>query len=200
MSFSSEAGVKIVMQTAAVFFEDLGRAASKAGSTLRGALEIGETPKFEALPPAEAQAEGGDSGKGKKGKKKKKDGEKRAPTEYNLFIKANTTRVREANPGIKQTEIMTMLGAEWKKKKQEAAAKREADKAAGGADDTDDEGDVAGTQQTAEVGMEYGAKHTPSTQKKKRHAEEGEGTGKKKKKKHKVDKEKKKKHHSSSSD
>ena len=41
--------------------------------------------------------------------------QKRAPTEYNLFVKANTARVREANPGMKQTEIMAMLGAEWKK-------------------------------------------------------------------------------------
>ena len=39
--------------------------------------------------------------------------QKRAPTEYNLFVKANTARVREANPGMKQTEIMAMLGAEY---------------------------------------------------------------------------------------
>ena len=54
-----------------------------------------------------------------KGKKaaKAEPKEKRAPTEYNLFIKAKIAEIKGDNPGLKGTELMKRATDAWKKRK-----------------------------------------------------------------------------------
>ena len=64
--------------------------------------------------------------KGEKPKKKKakktEDGEekkKRAPTEYNLFVKDTMGVVKEENPEMSRQDLMREVGRMWKEKKEE---------------------------------------------------------------------------------
>lgn len=48
---------------------------------------------------------------------------KRAPTEYNLFMKDKIKELREAHPDIDKTELMRMGAKEWQKLKAEKTEK-----------------------------------------------------------------------------
>ena len=41
----------------------------------------------------------------------------RAPNAYNIFVKSNFAKVKKDNPTVDNREIMTLIGAEWKKSK-----------------------------------------------------------------------------------
>jgi hypothetical protein len=41
----------------------------------------------------------------------------RAPNAYNIFVKNNFAKVKKDNPSVDNREIMTLIGAEWKKSK-----------------------------------------------------------------------------------
>lgn len=44
---------------------------------------------------------------------------KRAPTEYNLFMKERITKLRQEHPAIDKKELMSMGAKEWQKQKAE---------------------------------------------------------------------------------
>lgn len=52
-------------------------------------------------------------------KKKKRDGPKRAPSAYNLFIKENITLLKNKFPELKHTELMVKAAILWNKNKEE---------------------------------------------------------------------------------
>ena len=48
--------------------------------------------------------------------KRKSSGVKRkGPSPYNLFVKEMSPKIRKENPGLKQKEVMALIGKEWKK-------------------------------------------------------------------------------------
>jgi hypothetical protein len=53
----------------------------------------------------------------KKSLKGKSSGRGKSP--YNLFVAKQSPIIRAANPGLKQPEIMKLIGAEWKKQKKQ---------------------------------------------------------------------------------
>ncbi len=76
---------------------------------LRGLLADAEIPSKTA----DIKKALGGGKESKKTKKAKKAGQKR-PTAYLLFCGDNRSRITEENPGIKGTDVMRKLGAEWK--------------------------------------------------------------------------------------
>ena len=46
-------------------------------------------------------------------KKKKRNGVKRAPTEYNLFVKDQMQKLKEDSPDLKNKELMAKAAALW---------------------------------------------------------------------------------------
>ena len=51
-------------------------------------------------------------------KKKKRDGPKRSPSKYNIFIKNNMKTLKEEYPDLKHTELMTKAADLWRKEKE----------------------------------------------------------------------------------
>lgn len=52
-------------------------------------------------------------------KKKKRDGPKRAPSAYNIFIKENIILLKNEFPELKHTELMVKAAILWNKNKEE---------------------------------------------------------------------------------
>lgn len=50
-------------------------------------------------------------------KTKQKREQKRVPTEYNIYVKANMSEVREANPGIKPKVALSIIADKWRQYK-----------------------------------------------------------------------------------
>ena len=48
-------------------------------------------------------------------KTKKTKRRKRGPSPYNKFVKEMSPKLRKANPGLKQPQIMKLIAEEWKK-------------------------------------------------------------------------------------
>ena len=51
-------------------------------------------------------------------KKKKKNGVKRAPTEYNLFVKEQMQKLKEDSPDLKNKELMAKAASLWQEHKE----------------------------------------------------------------------------------
>lgn len=51
-------------------------------------------------------------------KKKKTEGEKKAPSEYNLFIKEAIKKIKEENPDVDRKNLMPMAAKRWNEYKQ----------------------------------------------------------------------------------
>ena len=60
-------------------------------------------------------------------KAKKEDGgeekKKRAPTPYNLYVKATMSGVKESNPEMSRQDLMREVGRMWREKKEEEEKK-----------------------------------------------------------------------------
>jgi hypothetical protein len=58
---------------------------------------------------------------------KKKSGEKKEPSKYNIFIKDEIARIREANPDVDNKQLMSLAASKWKEHKamNEASAETE---------------------------------------------------------------------------
>ena len=52
-------------------------------------------------------------------KKKKRDGPKRPPSAYNIFIKENMNKLKTEHPELKHTELMVKAAILWNKTKDE---------------------------------------------------------------------------------
>lgn len=48
---------------------------------------------------------------------KKKSGEKKEPSKYNIFIKDEIARIREANPDVDNKQLMSLAASKWKEHK-----------------------------------------------------------------------------------
>lgn len=46
--------------------------------------------------------------------KKKSTGEKKPPSKYNIFIKEEIQRIKQANPDVDNKKLMSMAAANWK--------------------------------------------------------------------------------------
>lgn len=53
-------------------------------------------------------------------KKKKREGPKRAPSAYNLFVKEQISKLKVEHPDTKYTELMVMASKLWNKQKEES--------------------------------------------------------------------------------
>lgn len=56
-------------------------------------------------------------------KKKKRDGPKRAPSAYNIFVKEKMGSLKTENPDLKHTELMVKAAELWNKHKEELVEK-----------------------------------------------------------------------------
>ena len=56
-------------------------------------------------------------------KKKKRDGPKRAPSAYNIFVKEKMGSLKTEHPDLKHTELMVKAAVLWNKHKEELVEK-----------------------------------------------------------------------------
>jgi len=50
----------------------------------------------------------------KSAKKKKNTGEKKEPSQYNLFIKEAIQKIRQEDPNVDKKQLMSLAAAKWK--------------------------------------------------------------------------------------
>ena len=55
-------------------------------------------------------------------KKRSNNGEKKAPSQYNIFIKDEIAKIREENPNVDNKQLMSLAAARWKDHKEKIVA------------------------------------------------------------------------------
>lgn len=60
-------------------------------------------------------------------KKRSNNGEKKAPSKYNIFIKNEIAKIREENPEVDNKQLMSLAASRWKEHKEKASESGESE-------------------------------------------------------------------------